>query len=205
MPGDFIELAENSGIIVPIGRYVLETACEQLATWQSSPATAGVKLSANLSVRQLEYDGLVEDFKAIVRNSGVDPTALWLEITESALMRDTASTIETLRALRDIGAHISVDDFGTGYSSLAYLRRFPVEALKIDRTFVDRLGSEKEDSTIVHAIIELAHALEMVAIAEGIESNQQLDKLRWLGCDEGQGYLFAKPLPFDELTELLAR
>jgi len=190
-PGEFIDLAEETGLIVPMGRWVFETACRQLVWWHQQGAD--VTVSVNLAARQLAEPTLPDDFARVLHATGVRPDAVWLELTESALMRDAESTIASLRALRALGVHLAVDDFGTGYSSMSYLKRFPVDSLKIDRTFVDGLGRDPEDSAICAAVVSLAHALEMRAVGEGIETAEQLAELRALGCEYGQGYLFGRP------------
>ena len=193
-PNDFIPLAEETGLIVPIGRWVLEEACRQAVEWQQQPGSdPGFSVSVNLSPRQLSEPSLANDVAAIIARTGIDPNTLWLEITETTLMHDAESAVSALRALRAQGLHLAVDDFGTGYSSLLYLKRFPVEALKVDRTFVDGLGREPEDSAIVGAVISLAHSLSLLCVAEGVESTTQLRELKRLGCNIAQGYLFGKP------------
>ncbi len=194
-PNDFIPLAEETGLIVPIGRWVLEESCRQAAEWRRmrEPGDPVFTLSVNLSPRQLSDPSLASDVADIIARTGIDPDILWLEITETTLMHDAESAVSALRALRAQGVHLAVDDFGTGYSSLLYLKRFPVEALKVDRTFVDGLGREPEDSAIVGAVISLAHSLNLLCVAEGVESTSQLRELQKLGCDIGQGFLFGRP------------
>ncbi len=194
-PGDFISLAEETGLIVPLGAWVLEEACRQVVEWQHHrPAGARpLTISVNLSPRQLAEPTLHDEVTRILAETGIDPDAVWLEITESTLMHDAESAVSTLRALRLLGVHLSVDDFGTGYSSLSYLKRFPVEALKVDRSFVDGLGHEPGDSAIVTAVVTMAHALGLRAVAEGLETPVQLGELRTLGCDMAQGFLFGVP------------
>jgi diguanylate cyclase (GGDEF)-like protein/PAS domain S-box-containing protein len=196
MPGDFIGLAEESGLIVPIGAWVLAESCRQIARWQAAAGNSRLlTMSVNLSPRQLNEPTLPADVARILRETGANGEAIWLEITETTLMHDGASAILALRALRSLGVHLAVDDFGTGYSSLSYLKRFPVEALKVDQTFVDGLGRESEDTAIVTACVSLAHALGLVAVAEGVETPLQLAELRTLGCEGAQGYLFGHPQP----------
>jgi EAL domain-containing protein (putative c-di-GMP-specific phosphodiesterase class I) len=149
----------------------------------------------NLSPRQLSEPTLASNVARIIDETGIDATAVCLELTENALMQNVESTIEAMRALRNMGVHLSIDDFGTGYSSLSYLKRFPVEALKIDRSFIDGLGREHEDTSIVEAIVTLAHALGLTAVAEGLETETQLEALRVIGCDYAQGYLLGRPQP----------
>jgi diguanylate cyclase (GGDEF)-like protein/PAS domain S-box-containing protein len=205
LPGDFIALAEETGLIVPLGAWVLEESCSQVASWQSCMADDAPPLfiSVNLSPRQLAEPILPAEFARILERTGVAPGSVWLEITENTLMHDAESAIGALRALRALGVHLSVDDFGTGYSSLSYLKRFPVEALKVDRSFVDGLGRESGDSAIVTAVITLAHALGLRAVAEGVETDVQLRELQVLGCDMAQGYLFSHPKPASQVAHLL--
>ncbi len=192
-PGEFIGLAEETGLIVPMGKWALEAACLQAAHWHHRGAP--VTISVNLSPRQLGEAGLVDEVAKILHRTKVDPDAIWLEITESTLMRDAEGAVVTLEGLRRLGVHLSVDDFGTGYSSMTYLKRFPVEALKVDRSFVDGLGSESSDTAICTAVVSLAHALDLRAVAEGVETAGQVAALRTLGCELAQGYLFGRPQP----------
>ena len=171
-PIEFIGLAEETGFIVPIGAWVLETACAQLARWHALRRGGGrlLTVSTNLSPRQLAEPTLIEQVSRVVHDSGVPPDTVWLEITETALMHDTESATSALRALRGLGVHLAVDDFGTGYSSLSHLKRFPIEALKIDQTFVAGLVRGPEDAAIVTAVVSLAHALGLSSTAEGVET-----------------------------------
>jgi EAL domain-containing protein (putative c-di-GMP-specific phosphodiesterase class I) len=207
-PAAFIPFAEETGLIVPMGTWALETACRQTAYWQSvrdrvtdSPP---LSISVNLAARQVSDRTLAKTVAEIIDRTGIAATAVCLELTENTLMQDTASTVEALQALRSQGVHLSIDDFGTGYSSLSYLKRFPVESLKIDRSFIDGLGRESEDTSIVEAIIRLAHALELSAVAEGLETPTQLETLRTLGCDYAQGYLLGYPMPAEVIGDLPA-
>jgi diguanylate cyclase (GGDEF)-like protein/PAS domain S-box-containing protein len=197
-PDQFVGLAEETGLIVPLGGWVLEQACRQAAEWHAQGAP--VTISVNLSPRQLAEPRLPETVAAVLARTGLDANYLWLEITEGTLMRDPESAVTVLHALTATGVHLSVDDFGTGYSSMAYLRRFPVEALKVDRTFVDGIGRETEATAICTAVVSLAHALGMRAVAEGVETAEQVATLRTLGCELAQGYLFAKPGPADRYS-----
>ena len=207
-PGEFIAFAEETGLIVPMGMWALETACRQTAYWQSvrdrTPNAPQLSISVNLAARQVADRTLAKTVAQIIDRTGIAAGAVVLELTENTLMQDTASTVDALHALRSQGVHLSIDDFGTGYSSLAYLKRFPVESLKIDRSFIDGLGQESEDTSIVEAIIRLAHALELSAVAEGLETPTQLETLRTLGCDFAQGYLLGRPLPADAIGEFPA-
>jgi len=192
-PDEFVDLAEETGLVVPIGEWALEQACLQITEWNAHGNE--LTMSVNLSPRQLAEAALPDRVADVLRRTGVRPDAIWLEITENTLMRDAESTTTALGALRALGVHLAVDDFGTGYSSMTYLKRFPVEALKVDRSFVDGLGRDPEDSAICTAVISLAHALGLRAVAEGVETPEQLAELRTLGCEMAQGYLFGKPEP----------
>ncbi len=204
-PAKFIPLAEETGLIHPIGRQVLRQACSQARAWQGYlPSGSRPVVSVNLSAAQLKHPGFVREVARVIGETGVDPGTLILEITESMLMEDAEGSVETLCGLKALGVRIAVDDFGTGYSSLAYLKRFPVDYLKVDRAFVDGLGREEGDTAIVRAVMGLARALGLEVVAEGIETVEQLDLLRDLGCDYGQGYYFARPLPSAEAGEFLA-
>ncbi len=195
-PGEFIGLAEETGLIVPIGAWVLEQACAQTARWQKAQGDRDpVTINVNLSPPQLGTYELTEQVRAVLARTGIRERSLCLEITESGLMVDTAEALARLSSLHALGVRLSIDDFGTGYSSLTYLKRFPVDSLKIDRTFVDGLGTEPEDTAIVSAVIGLAHSLGLVAVAEGVETVEQLTRLRAMGCDLGQGYYFGRPVP----------
>jgi diguanylate cyclase (GGDEF)-like protein/PAS domain S-box-containing protein len=199
-PGDFIPLAEETGLIIVIGRWVIEEACRQVARWESQGAGSDLRVWVNVSARQLGQPDLVPTVQAAIRAARIRPQSLCLEITESALMEDAEAAAAQLDQLRSLGISLGVDDFGTGYSSLAYLNRFPLDVLKIDRSFVARLDADTEAETIVAAIIDLAHALDLVVIAEGVETESQLAVLRRLECDQAVGFYFSKPLPADQLT-----
>jgi EAL domain-containing protein (putative c-di-GMP-specific phosphodiesterase class I) len=203
-PDQFIPIAEETRLIVPIGSWALREACRQVASWRrSEPALADLHVSVNLSACQFADDDLVELVAEALRASGLDPDALWLEITETAVMDDVEVTVRTLAALRELGVHLSIDDFGTGYSSLSYLKRFPVDVLKIDRSFVDGMGCDGEDDAIVTAVVRMAQALGKSVVAEGIENERQLAGLRELGCQSGQGFYFSRPLPPDAVRAWL--
>jgi EAL domain-containing protein (putative c-di-GMP-specific phosphodiesterase class I) len=192
-PDEFVGLAEETGLVVPIGVWALEESCRQTVEWHN--AGCNVTISVNLSPRQLAEPSLPDDVARVLRETGIRPDTVWLEITENTLMRDAESMARSLAALRALGVHLAVDDFGTGYSSMTYLKRFPVDALKVDRSFVDGLGREPEDTAICTAVVSLAHALGLRAVAEGVETPEQLAELRTLGCELAQGYLFGKPEP----------
>jgi EAL domain-containing protein (putative c-di-GMP-specific phosphodiesterase class I) len=202
-PGDFVGLSEETGLIVPLGRWVLHEACRQTRQWQLATPGSNLAISVNLSARQLQQPGLVEEIAAVLRETRLAPGALRLEITETAVMHDAPTTLAKLEALKALGVQLAIDDFGTGYSSLGYLKRFPVDTLKIDRSFVKGIGQDVEDSAIVRAVITVAKSLGLSVTAEGIESAEQLEHLRALGCDHGQGYYFAKPMPSERVPAML--
>ncbi len=193
-PGQFLPVAEEVGLVGDLGARVLRDALAQLARWRSRGLTfASGSMSVNVATQQLADPGFVGVVGDALRETGVDADSLWLEITETALMEDTAAADAALRELRGLGLHVAVDDFGTGYSSLTYLKRFPVEAIKVDRSFVSGLGLEADDTSIVEAVIGLGHSLGVSVTAEGVETPLQLNRLRELRCDRGQGYLFGRP------------
>ena len=205
-PLSFIPLAEETGLILPIGQWVLETACQQVRTWQRRyPSAQSLVISVNLSARQFAQSDLVSAVAATIHRSGLAPANLELEITESVVMDQSEASIERLRGLQALGVQLVLDDFGTGYSSLSYLRKLPLDTIKIDRSFVSGLGSDAADLPIIQAVISLAHGLGIDVVAEGIETPAQLACLRDLGCDRGQGFAFARPLPPDDLEAMLAR
>ncbi|WP_067501292.1 bifunctional diguanylate cyclase/phosphodiesterase [Actinoplanes sp. TFC3] len=203
-PYQFIGNAESSGLIVPLGRWVLRAACQQLASWQRDNPQAGhLRMNVNLSARQFQHANLVDDVAAAVAQAGIAPGALTLEITESMLMQDIDDAIATLEALRKVGVQLAIDDFGTGYSSLNYLRKLPVDTIKIDKSFVDQVHTNAGDVTLVSAIVGLCQALQLQTVAEGIETDEQWKTLRGIGCDHGQGYLFGAPAEAAEVIRLL--
>ena len=202
-PEQFIPVAEETGLIVPVGRWVVRAACEQWITWRD----AGLDpppVAVNLSPRQLSDARLIEDVDAILKDTGMDPAYLQLEVTESAAMDNPARTFGILDALRQRGLHVYIDDFGTGYSNLGQLKRMPIDALKIDKSFVDDVMTDSDDAEIVNAIIRLAHALKLRVVAEGVERVEQLEFLRQNGCDEIQGYLISKPQAPDKVSAQFA-
>jgi diguanylate cyclase (GGDEF)-like protein/PAS domain S-box-containing protein len=201
-PAEFIPAAESSGVIESIGEWVLQTVCHQHCAWIEA-GLAPIRIAVNISARQFLRGDLVEKVARALKNSGMQPEYLELELTESMLMQDVENTVSTLRELKRMGVRLSIDDFGTGYSSLSYLKRFPLDILKIDRSFVADLGTESDDGEIARAIIAMAHALRLEVVAEGVENQQQLDFMRDFHCDFIQGYFYSKPLPVEALARLL--
>jgi diguanylate cyclase (GGDEF)-like protein/PAS domain S-box-containing protein len=203
-PAEFVSIAEDSGLIEPIGRWVQDRACRQILDWHGQrPDDRPLDVAVNLSARQVAHRDLPETIEEIIARTGIEPSNLRLEITESVLVEESATAIASLEALNELGVRLVLDDFGTGYSSLAYLNRFPFHALKIDRSFVDALGIEQERTAIVEAIIGMARALSLEVIAEGVENEVQLAELRRLGCDYAQGHLFHAAMPATEVSRLL--
>jgi diguanylate cyclase (GGDEF)-like protein/PAS domain S-box-containing protein len=205
LPREFIRIAEETGLIVPIGAWVLREACRQTAEWRDEfPEAADLRVSVNLSTRQLFEPDLVRHVREILHDTGLEPAALILEITEGSLMQDVVETVTKLRGLKALGVDLAIDDFGTGSSSLGYLRQFPIDTLKIDKSFVDDIAtSTSEGPALVRAIVELAQTLNLETVAEGIEETDQLSELRAVGCSSGQGYLFARPMPSDAMEASL--
>ena len=203
-PAKFIPIAEESGLIMDLSRWVLEAACQQLVAW-SGTALEDIHVAINLSGKQFREANVDEEIIKTVQRHGLDRSRLELELTEGTLMTDVEATVETLSRLKDAGMKIAVDDFGTGYSSLSYLKKFPIDALKIDRAFVQEIDGGGNDRSICAAIIALAESMGLKVIAEGVETDEQLQHLRFLGCDEIQGYYFAKPMPSDKVTAFLTQ
>lgn len=203
-PADFIPMAEDLGLIVPIGRWVLEQACCEARRWQDRfPAAGPLPVTVNLSGRQVALPGLVEHVRSVLNASGLPPELLVLELTESVLIQNTDGTMERLESLREIGIELAIDDFGTGYSSLSYLQKFPIDILKVDRTFVREAGTDAE-SPLAAAIVQLGMGLKLQVVAEGIEDEQQWARMRQLGCQRGQGFHFSRPVPAPQINELIA-
>jgi diguanylate cyclase (GGDEF)-like protein len=200
-PIEFIPIAEESGLIVPIGRWVLQEACMQASLWYGDGHRIG--MAVNVSGRQLDDDELVKDVRHALAENGLDPTTLTLEITETTLMRDAEATAKRLHMLKELGVRIAIDDFGTGYSSLAYLRQFPVDALKIDRSFISGIAGSKGSTALIHTLVQLGKTLDIETLAEGIEEQSQLKTLQREHCDHGQGFLFSRPLDVDAIEAFL--
>jgi diguanylate cyclase len=200
-PDSFIPLAEETGLVVPIGQWVLRTACEQAAAWHRQGRPLG--LSVNVSARQLDNDAIVHHVADALATTELDPGSLTLEITETTLMHDAESAAQTLRELKIQGVRIAIDDFGTGYSSLAYLRQFPVDALKIDRSFISGIAASHESEALIHTLVQLGKTLGLETLGEGIEEQSQLEHLQREHCDSGQGFLFARPLEPEAIDAML--
>jgi diguanylate cyclase (GGDEF)-like protein/PAS domain S-box-containing protein len=204
-PGEFIPLAEQTGLIRPLGRWGLDESCRQLAEWHERfPGRAGLTMSVNISGRHLEDASLIDDVQDALASSGIQPGHLVLEMTESVLMAHTDENVELLGRLKELGVGLAIDDFGTGYSSLAYLHRFPADVIKIDRSFVERLGGSDSDMELLRTIVQLGKSLRMVTVAEGVEQAEQAEALRQMGCELAQGFHFHKALTPGRLAQLLA-
>lgn len=203
-PGEFIPIAEESGLILPIGEWILYSACRQNKEWQKA-GFPPMRVAVNFSARQFQQQSIVEMIRKALNETGLDPDFLEVEITESLVIQDLEKTVEMLHELKGIGVHISIDDFGTGFSSLSYLKRFPIDKLKIDKSFIQSISVDSYDLAIAEAIIVMAHSLGRKAIAEGVEECHQINLLKSLRCDEIQGYVISPPLPVDEMNKLLAQ
>jgi EAL domain-containing protein (putative c-di-GMP-specific phosphodiesterase class I) len=201
-PAQFIPLLEETGMILEAGRWATRQALADYRRWYTQPLQP-VRVAVNVSSIQLRQKDFVDTIRHVIEESGAAPHGLDLEITESLLMEDIGRSVDKLRAVRDMGVNIAIDDFGTGYSSLGYLAKLPVNALKIDRSFIVRMVDDPDSMTIVSTIISLAHSLKLKVIAEGVDSEQQRKILRLLRCDEIQGYLVSRPLPSEDLLHLL--
>jgi diguanylate cyclase (GGDEF)-like protein len=205
LPADFIALSEETGLIVPMGQWVLREACRQARAWQTDGrGAAPLIVGVNLSASQFERDALPAEIAVILRETGLEAAHLQLEVSEAVLMRDDPRMLDRLEALKKIGVRLAIDDFGTGYASLSYLKRLPVDCLKIDRSLIKGLGHETEDTAIIRAVVTLAQSLGIMVTAEGVETAEQLFQLRAVGCDRGQGYYFARPVSADRVPDLLA-
>jgi EAL domain-containing protein (putative c-di-GMP-specific phosphodiesterase class I) len=201
-PASFIPIAEETRLILPLGEWVLRTACRQMKEWQDRGA-GPVRIAVNLSARQFQQHDLVAMVQSALDDASLSPSSLELEITETTAMQNADATVETLHALRALGVGISIDDFGMGYSSLNYLKRFPITAVKIDRAFVNDLTTSDGDAAIVSAVIGMARSLRLRVIAEGVETAEQCAFLRMKDCDEAQGYYFSRPAHADEVARML--
>jgi EAL domain-containing protein (putative c-di-GMP-specific phosphodiesterase class I) len=199
-PARFIPIAEETGLIAPIGQWVLKTACAQARAWQDAGAPP-IEMSVNMSSRQFHQENMLETVTNALQQSGLDAKQLTLEITESSLMQKPDDAVVTLCLLHNMGVGIAIDDFGTGYSSLGHLKRFPLQALKIDRAFINDVTKKPEDAAIVRAILAMAHSLSLKVVAEGVETEEQLEFLNQAGCDEIQGFLISKPVTAEEISE----
>ena len=199
-PAEFIPLAEEIGVIIKLGEWVLRQACLEAAKWPD-----GIKIAVNVSPAQFKNEGLAEVVMEALRDSGLNPSRLELEITESVILSDARSTLDVLNRIRDLGVRFAMDDFGTGYSSLSYLRSFPFDKVKIDQSFTRDLDAKADSSVIVRAIIGLCKSLGMRVAAEGVETQSQLDFLFWEGCDEAQGYYFSRPVPSPRVLGLIEK
>jgi EAL domain-containing protein (putative c-di-GMP-specific phosphodiesterase class I) len=202
-PVDFISTAEETSLIIPIGRWVLEQACAQLAQWAKNPARAHLSIAVNVSVRQFRDPDFVDHVMQAIQRHGTAPQRLKLELTESLLVEGIEITMAKMASLKEMGVALSLDDFGMGYSSLSYLKRLPLDQLKIDREFVKDILTDANDAAIARAIIHLARSLDLDVIAEGVETAEQRDFLAKEGCLQYQGYLFCKPLPIEELEKFM--
>jgi EAL domain-containing protein (putative c-di-GMP-specific phosphodiesterase class I) len=208
-PREFVPLAEETGMIVPLGRLVLADACRQVRVFREQiapgiPPDAPLKMSVNLSARQFRHPELIEEVSAVLSETGTDPRDLTLEITESVMMEKGHTALEILRALKALGVTLVMDDFGTGYSSITNLKSFPVEVLKLDRSMVEGMDTNAQNQAFSSAIIGLAHALGLEVVAEGVETAGEFDKLRAIGCDFAQGYYWQRPCSAEKMEELLA-
>jgi EAL domain-containing protein (putative c-di-GMP-specific phosphodiesterase class I) len=202
-PSEFIRVAEETGLVVGVGDWVLRETCRQISAGVLDHGDSELSVSINVSARQLAQRDLVRTIRDALTDASVDPSRLCIEITESVLMEDVSSAIAALEELRSLGIELWVDDFGTGYSSLAYLQRLPIHGLKIDRSFVAGVAKGAEDSVIAAGVVSLAHSLGLAALAEGVETTEQLERLSELGCDLAQGYYWAPPMAPDDLSAWL--
>jgi EAL domain-containing protein (putative c-di-GMP-specific phosphodiesterase class I) len=202
-PAKFIPVAEDTGLILPLGLWVLQTACAQLKEWEGNPLTCELSLAVNVSARQFRQPGFVMQVSEVIEQHAINPLRLKLELTESTVLDNVADTITKMQALKLKGVRFSMDDFGTGYSSLAYLTQLPLDQLKIDQSFVRNIGTKSSDAMIVQTIIGMANNLNIEVIAEGVETQAQCDFLWGAGCKLYQGYLYSKPVPVKEFIALL--
>jgi EAL domain-containing protein (putative c-di-GMP-specific phosphodiesterase class I) len=206
MPGEFIAVADETGIIIPLNRILLQQACAQVRSWQSEfSAEPPFRISVNITPKQFAQPELASQIAQVLEETEIDPGCVDLEITENIAMKDAERSVTVLRELKSIGVHLSIDDFGTGYSSLSRLQTFPVDAVKIDRAFVSKMCSDNENREIVRIIIMLAHNLGLSAVAEGVETAEQVQELRGLNCDFAQGYFFSRPADHQRARDFLQR
>jgi EAL domain-containing protein (putative c-di-GMP-specific phosphodiesterase class I) len=204
-PNEFIPISESTGLIIPMTVQILHSACSQVVKWQeNAPSDTPYTIAVNLSGKHFAHPALVDQIKTVIQETGIEARNLKLELTESAVMENAETAILMLKQIKETGVQISIDDFGTGYSSLSYLHRFPIDLLKVDRSFVSAMEENTENGEIVRTVIALAKALKLRVVAEGIESIHQFHQLRILGCEYGQGYLFSKPLQVSDIDRLLA-
>jgi EAL domain-containing protein (putative c-di-GMP-specific phosphodiesterase class I) len=204
-PSHFIPTAEETSLIIPIGHWVLEQACAQLAAWAERPDRRHLSIAVNVSVRQFRHPDFVDEVLTAIKHAGIRPEKLKLELTESLLADGIEVTVAKMGSLKELGVTLSLDDFGMGYSSLSYLKRLPLDQLKIDREFVKDILTDANDAAIARTIVGLAQSLGLGVIAEGVETEEQRAFLARQGCDEYQGYLFCQPLPIDELEAFMDR
>jgi diguanylate cyclase (GGDEF)-like protein len=205
LPGEFIAIAEETGLIIPVGGWVMKEACRQAKEWQERyPSEPPLAMCVNLSAGQVRHPGLLKDVRSALFESGLEPGGMILEITEGTLLKDTQVIKTAFKELKALGVRLAMDDFGKEYSSLSYLNRLPVDGLKIDRLFLESFGEDLSNTIIVEAVISLAHSLGLEVTGEGVESAEQLELLRRMGCDLAQGYHLARPLPSEEVEQLLA-
>jgi EAL domain-containing protein (putative c-di-GMP-specific phosphodiesterase class I) len=203
LPQHFIPLAEETGLIVKLGSWVMDEACRQVQAWRLAFPGSPLSVSVNISSRQLQGPGIADALSDALASSGVDPSAIILEITESVLMQQTDSVLERLQTLKKRGVRLAIDDFGTGYCSLSYLQRFPLDIMKIDKAFIARMATNGNDAALASTIVALAATLKLFTVAEGVEDADQRQQLLALGCDHGQGFLFAQPVPASAIADLL--
>jgi len=201
-PMRFIPIAEESGLIIPIGKWVLRTACSQNVAWQNQ-GVPPLNIAVNLTARQFSDERLLEDVTSTLRATGMDPHLLEFEITESLLIQNVEATLRILAGLKGLGIRIAIDDFGTGYTSLATLQRFPLDTIKIDRSFIHGIASDPENTGLADAVIAMGKNLSLTVVAQGVETGEQAEFLRAHACDELQGFYFNRPLPLEEFTRLL--
>jgi EAL domain-containing protein (putative c-di-GMP-specific phosphodiesterase class I) len=204
LPNRFIPIAEETGLILPVGEWVLRTAGTQNKSWQDA-GLPQLRVAVNLSPLHFKHRDFLQTIASVLQQTGLQPSSLELELTESTLMQSSEATIATMCQLKEMGIHVTIDDFGTGYSSLSYLKRFPIGTVKIDQSFIRDITTNSDDAAIAKAIIGMAHSLNLKVVAEGVESEEQLAFLQSAGCDAVQGFYFSRPLPVEEFTQLLQK